>query len=114
MNLIQTLKDLNDTHRLHLDEMIVLSAQAKALRAEFQNHEMDVPTWLSDSLQVLGSSIAQQNRDNKLMRLRQLQQEAGALMSRDEKRASVAEQIAKLQTSLGLPVDAVPAATAPQ
>jgi prenyltransferase beta subunit len=112
MNLIQTLKDLTDTHRLHLDEMIVLSAQAKTLRSEYQNHEMEVPTWLADALQVLGSSIAQQDRDNKLMQLRQLEQEAGALMSRDEKRAAIASKAERLRAQLGIKPAEAPAGVA--
>lgn len=97
---IDKLKGL-DVDRESLDSLIWLREQAKLLRAGYEDASLDVAEWLTGALDTLNVDIARRSRDTLLLRLKELDQAAAGLQTREEKRAEVAEQRAKLLRRLG-------------
>lgn len=98
--IIEKLKGL-DVERESLDSLIWLREQAKLLRGGYEDAQLDVADWLTGALDTLNADIARRSRDTLLLRLKELEQAEAGLQTREERRAAVAEQKAKLLRRLG-------------
>lgn len=99
VSIIDRLKTLN-LERLDADEAIADYVSAKGLIAGFGEFGVAPPTWLSDVSKNLGDEIRRRHRDMQVARLRELEAQETALLSRDEKRAAIKAEAEKLRAQL--------------
>lgn len=96
---ISQLKSL-DTDRYDLDELVALSAEGKALSAEYAALGADEPEWLGSAVRSLARDIRTRQADAIEKRLRQAKARVQALKPASERRAELEAEIAKLQDQL--------------
>jgi hypothetical protein len=84
-----------------LDEAVALLAFGKTVKATYQEHEMDTPDWLVESLDALEKEIKSRRRDYIEKEIKTSQARLEALKSADEKRADLRDKIDRLQKQLG-------------
>lgn len=99
---LSTLKALNVERILELDEAVWLSTEAEGLKAGFETHELEVPEWLEQSIQVLNEEIAKRTRAADLAAFKEAQAEVESLRSASEKKARAQARIEALGKKLGL------------
>lgn len=99
MDVISQLKQLNPD-AASLDQMIILSAFAKILEAEYGAKQISRPEWLDDSQRTLAREIQARTRDAKELRLRELEQAEKSLESATEKRERIRKEREALQAEL--------------
>lgn len=90
---INQLKQL-DTDRYDLDELVALSAEGKAIQAEFASLGADEPEWLGAAVRALARDIRVRQADAIEKRLRQARARVEALKPASERRAALEAQIA--------------------
>lgn len=100
MNLIEQLKNLN-IEKTSLDEMILLSASARALNSEYEANGTVAPEWLSDARRMLGREIKVRTQNQLEMRLRELEAADAADRTASERRADRAKEREKIEAALG-------------
>lgn len=100
MQLIEQLKNLN-IDREGLDELIVLSAQARAIDVEYEAQGTIAPEWLSDARRTLSREIKERTANQLEMRLRELEQADAADMTASERRTRRATERAEIERRLG-------------
>lgn len=96
---ISQLKNL-DTDRYDLDDLVALSAEGKALQAEYSALGVDEPEWLGSAVRSLTRDIRTRQADAIEKRLRQAKARVQALKPASERRAELEAEIAKLQDQL--------------
>ena len=95
------LKGLN-TDASALDDMIELAVGAKHLRVEYETRMISEPEWLTDAINRLNREIDLRRRDELEKRLREARARKTSLMSTDEKRRMVDDEVSKLERELGI------------
>lgn len=103
----------NFTEGQSLDNMIALSAFGKGLQAEYETHGVDVPSWISDTLKRLTYEIGVRTRDELERKLVAAKARYSTLLSRDEKKAQAAQEIADLEKQLNPGQQVAPPAPTP-
>ena len=102
MNLIQLLKRLaSSIQSQSIEDMLLLYAQAKQLRAEYEAFALDEPEWLSDALRLLSREIRLQTEDRLALRLKELEQAERGLMTTGEKREALRKEREALEIRMG-------------
>jgi hypothetical protein len=89
---INQLKSLN-TDKYDLDELVALSAEGKALQAEYAVLGADEPEWLGAAVRALARDIRVRQADAIEKRLRQARARVEALKPASERRAALEAQI---------------------
>jgi hypothetical protein len=84
----------------NLEDMIVLSANARNIRHEYESKNIPVPEWLDDVYRRLTAAIDTQTRESKLLRLKNLQAEEEKFLSREEKAAKIRAEREALEAEL--------------
>jgi len=97
-----------------LDELMVLSTQAQALRNTYEAKGVPVPEWLDETNRTLNGRIAELNRDILEARLREITQAEEALKTPGERRAALATERQRLEQMLGKKAEAPEAVGATQ
>lgn len=95
---LSQLKNL-ETKRFDLDELIALSAEGKALQAEFVALGVDVPEWLVVAVKSIGLDIRARLADSIEKRLRQAKARIQALKPASERRAELEELVKQLEAA---------------
>ena len=80
-----------------LDEMVELSAQARAVEAEFGVQGVDLPGWFDATVSSLRREIKSKLQDAKAAKLRELKARRASLATVDEKRTQLDKEIADLE-----------------
>lgn len=97
---IAELKALN-TERLDLDEAVELKAQAHGMLAVYQAYQVPVPGWLTHANIALDEEIKRRQRDALKARERELTSKLAGLRTREEQRADLEAELAKVNNALG-------------
>jgi rRNA-processing protein FCF1 len=84
-----------------LETLVSFRADLKSLSSNFDDLNLVVPEWVVDKLSEIEAAINRMTRAEKIAQLKKLEAQATALMSRDERKASVLAQIEDLKKSLG-------------
>lgn len=100
--MLEKLRSIN-IDRMDIDEAIELAAFGKVAATTYGAYEVPVPDWLTDSLKTLDADIKRRRRDALEARLKTLQARKAALRSRDEERADIDAELARLSGVLGQP-----------
>lgn len=101
MQLLDQLRRV-EVEGLTLDQAVELAAIGRLVSTEFTLNALPIPDWLKDVNATLSGNIASRQRDARLKRLREIQAERVSLLSRDEKRAALANEEEQLQRQLGI------------
>jgi len=106
MSVIDQLKNFNERNvGTELLEVVALSVQAKAIRAEAEAKNVPIPEFLDDALRSLNRVIVERTRDVRELRLKELLAEESRLLTQSEKREKIAAERKKLEAELtGTPV----------
>ena len=96
---ISQLKQL-DCDRYDIDELVALSAEGKALQAEYASLGVDEPEWLGAAVRSLSRDVRTRQADAVEKRLRQAKARLQALKPQAERRAELEAEIAALQSKL--------------
>lgn len=99
---LTALKNLNLDRILDNDEAVVLSAEARALAAEYEALDVPAPEWLDKATNVLREEIARRNRASDLARLKELESELEGYKTVSERRTEAQRRLADLQKKLGV------------
>jgi hypothetical protein len=91
-----------DTDRGQPDDAIALLAFARLLRGEFEARQFAVPEWLDDRIRSLNRYLDSHRRDALELRLREARARQAALLTPDQKRQQVTDEIAQLERELGV------------
>ncbi len=86
-----------DKDRISLDEAIELSAWARVVRVEFETMGAEVPDWFDQRSKELRREIHARQADQVDAQLTKLKSRRASLLTPDEKRRSIDEQIALLE-----------------
>jgi hypothetical protein len=90
-----------DADRFDLDELVALSAEGKALKAEFVAQGVEVPEWLDSAVTTIATAIGLRDADSKRKKLRQVEARIAALKPASERRAEAEAEADKLRAALG-------------
>jgi hypothetical protein len=90
-----------DADRFDIDELVALSAEGKALQAEYKALDVEVPEWLDSTVTSIGRVINLRLDESLQKRLRQAEARIQALKPASERRAELESEVAKLRTKLG-------------
>lgn len=82
--------------RLQMDEVVALAAFGRALRAEFESHQIEEPEWLDVQLKTLRREIQSRNADAIEARRREIRLRLDGLKTPSEKRAELEKELASL------------------
>ena len=88
------------TRNVGIDEMVGARAELKSLAVNYDDLQLSVPEWISNKLSEVEMEISSQSRAEKLATLAKLRSRRSALMTTDEKRKAVDDQIASLEAGL--------------
>jgi hypothetical protein len=83
-----------------IEDLIAVRGDLKNLAANFNDMSLEVPEWLSEKITEVEMEVKSLSKAEKLATLRKLKAQSSALMSRDEKRKAIDDQIAALEASI--------------
>lgn len=92
-----TFKNYNAA-RADLDELIAMAAFGRALRAEYEAHQIEEPEFVAAKLKVLRAEIADRNADKVAARKSEIKARLDALKSPKEKAAELRKELEALET----------------
>jgi hypothetical protein len=95
MNLVQ-FRTFNVDRVTDIDELVAGVAFGKSLRAQFESLQLAEPDYIDIQLKSLHREIANRVEEQKAARIRTLAAQINTLKSRDEKRAELEAELAKL------------------
>lgn len=98
--MLEKLRNL-DVQRPDLEELVFLSATAKALRTEFEAENVDVPEWLDNTSRELKREIRTRQQDSIEKRVRDIRSRLDALKTPSEKRIELQSELDKLTAVAG-------------
>lgn len=98
--MLQRLKTLDVDRLIDMEELVELSTLARSLKAEFVEHELDVPEWLSDKAKTLNREINARNQDAIERRLRELKNRRETLETPAERKKKINAEIQQLEAKL--------------
>lgn len=90
------LKNL-DIDRMDLDEAVALLAFGKAVRAEYDSVQVEVPEWVDARIRELKREIHARQADSRDKRLRELKARREALKPAEERRSEIDAEIKRLE-----------------
>ncbi len=93
---LTTFKNYN-TARADLDELIAMASFGRALRAEYEAHQIDEPEFIGTKLKALRSEIADRNADKIAARKSELKARLDALKAPKEKAAELRKELEALE-----------------
>lgn len=108
MTLVQTLKAL-DVNREMIDDLLVLHMQARQLRNEYTEANIDVPEWLDGAIGLLSKEIERQSQDRLALRLKELDRAEAGLLTNTEKRERLQQERNKILARMGKAPETTPA-----
>ena len=82
--------------RCDLDELVALSAYGKALRAEYEHLQVEVPAFVSTQLNALTRAVRGRVADSVEARKKHIDAQLAALQTPAEKRAALEAEKARL------------------
>lgn len=85
-----------DALRMSVEELLELSAYARALKAEYDYNNMDIPEWLEGQIKSLKREINTRNAEALEARKRDLEARLEGLKTNREKREELEKELAKL------------------
>lgn len=96
--MLDRLKAVNVARISDPEEILELLAIAHAVQAEYVKHEqfLEQPDWLYQTEKKLSAELKSRLEDKMAARLARLNEQAEALMSREEKRKKIEEERAAL------------------
>ncbi len=97
---IEKLKSFSAT-KYTLEDLIALSAFAKALHAEYALFSVQSPEWLTRALRDVPVAIKERNRAEIERRLSAAKSRRASLKTADERRKEADAEIAELEAILG-------------
>lgn len=100
VTLVQALKTLN-VDANGLDDLLVLHMQARQLRAEYTETDIDVPEWLDGAINLLNREVERQSQDRLAKRLMELDRAEQGLLTASEKREKIQQERARIEARMG-------------
>jgi hypothetical protein len=88
MTLVTALKSLN-VDREQLDDLLVLHMQARQLRNEYTEANIDIPEWLDGAIVLLNREVERQSNDRIALRLKELDRAEHGLKTATERREEI-------------------------
>jgi len=86
---------------LDMEELIAVYSFGKNFVGAYQENNLPVPEWATENLRLLREDIEMKRRDTLSKALKNAKAKAESLKSTEDKRASVAAEIAELEAQLG-------------
>ncbi len=83
-----------------VEDLVAVRADLKTLAANFDDMSVAIPEWLTDKLTEVESEVKTQTKADKMAALKKLRSQEAALMTRDERREAIKNQIAELEASI--------------
>lgn len=96
---INALKNMS-IRAIDLETAIGAMVELKTLASGYSDLQLETPTWIGDKIVEIDSEIKVQVRAERQAKLLKLKAQEAALMSRDERRAAIKDQIAELEASM--------------
>jgi len=97
--MLEKLKNLN-IDRMDLDEAIALATLGRATANGYDYYKVPAPKWLENGLRMLDEEINRRRKELLQSRLREVEAEQTALRTREERRADLTAEHARLQAEL--------------
>ncbi len=94
---LNTFKNFNSA-RADMDELVAMAAFGRALRAEYEAHQIEEPEFVGAKLKALRAAISDQNADKIAARKRELKARLDSLKSPKEKAAELRRELEALET----------------
>lgn len=94
---LQTFKNYN-TARADLDDLVAMAAFGRALRNEYESHQIEEPEFVGAKLKALRAEIADRNADKIAARKSEIKARLDALKSPKEKAAELRKELEALET----------------
>ena len=94
--MLDRLKNFN-AEQNGLEELMYLLAVANTLRTTYEATQVESPEWLDRSIKSVRRAIKDRTADDAARRLAELKARRAALLTPDEKRRALDEEIAKLE-----------------
>jgi len=89
-----------DAQRLTIEELVVLSAFGRQLRAEYEELDLEEPEFVDVQLKVLRREIRTRNADRLEKSLREKKARLESLKTPTQKKAELRDEIKKLEEQL--------------
>lgn len=91
-----------DANRAQLNDLVVMSAEAKIVRAEFETHDVPTPEQLTEGIRTLSREIHSRQADTIERRLREIDQQDAADKTQSERREERRAEKERLKAKLGI------------
>jgi hypothetical protein len=89
-----------DANRMDIDDLVEMAAYGRMIQAECTAQGVREPEWLEPSLKSVRREIASREADRKEKTLRELKARRASLLTPEEKRGQLDQQIAALEKEL--------------
>jgi phage host-nuclease inhibitor protein Gam len=99
MNIIDELKNL-DTDRLSMDDLVGISARARAARTEYELYQLEVPELIDSKLRTLGREINTRKAEKLEKDLHDKKARLEAFKTPQERKAELKKDIKALEDQL--------------
>lgn len=86
--------------RCDIHELVALAAFGKALRAEYEAHNIDEPDWVDAQLKSLNREIRVRNADRLETERRQIQAKLDSLKTPEQKRRELQKRKQEIESEL--------------
>lgn len=86
--------------RLDIHQLVALAAFGRTLRAEYEEFQIDEPTWVDTQLKALRREIHSRNADNLEKRRSEINTRLESLKTPAEKKAALLKELTKLNKDL--------------
>lgn len=100
--MIEKLKTFSAT-KYDGEELVVLSAYAKMVSAEFESLTIDKPAWLTEAQAGISNEIRNRTADDMRLKLTAARSRFETLKTPDQKRQETQDEIRRLEAALGIP-----------
>lgn|GEM_PF-3173879 len=89
-----------ETEGLALEDLVTLSAVGRAIQAEFEALNVELPDWFDSKMREIRKEITLRQADRLEKMLREKKSRLEALLPAEEKRQALKDEIAKLELQL--------------
>lgn len=89
-----------DAQRMDIDQLVALAAFGRSVRTEYEQLNLEEPTWLDDRLKSLRREIAVRNTDRIEAMLKEKKTRLDALKTPNERKTELKKQIKELEEQL--------------
>lgn len=101
MGLLYNIRNLN-VDRLDIDDAVELLTVGRLAEKAYGEYQVPAPTWLTDGLQILDREIRDRQREMLLARKREIELQLKSLRTREERKADLQADLAKVLDTLGV------------